>query len=74
MNYIPPNQDPSSYYAQQQAGTFANADGRTYSGTFNGETITNNMSANMFANEDVNMIYGDEGDQGDSKRRRIARV
>jgi hypothetical protein len=85
MNFhIPPAADggqanPSYFAAAQQAGAsnFAGAHRRAFS-TFSNEgapSFPQNISSNMFSTDDMAMLgFDDGGDQGDPKRRRIARV
>jgi hypothetical protein len=82
FNLPPPAQgqsNPAFFGATAQqvgANGFSTGDRRPFS-SFSGEgsaTFSQGIPNNLFSADDLMMGYDDGGDQGDPKRRRIARV
>lgn len=77
MNFLqqpPDSQSHSAYFQQQQQTPYPAAHSRAF-GSFSADAPPTNVSHNIFSTDDLALLgYDDGGDQGDPKRRRIARV
>jgi hypothetical protein len=74
MNYLQQPPDSQSAYFPQQNPAYPSSHSRTF-GTFSADHIPPAAPQNLFGSDDIALLgYEDGQDQGDPKRRRIARV